>query len=146
MIRTGPPKVKNVIQDIPVPGCLKKKTRIKNKELKMKKIIVLAAVFCLAMFGISGKVFAGPTPVSAQEVSQLSQLDGNNALLMMKAGGTFPNVPEGLAATEESALKNLEKGSPDLAKQKAGDGPGEVLVWVVVICVCVVLLRIVNVL
>jgi len=112
----------------------------------MKIMIVFVAAFCLAMVGISEKVFAGPAPVSAQEVSQLSQLDGNDALLTQKAGGSFPNAPEGLAATEESSLKNLEKGSPDLTQQKAGDGPGQVLVWVIVICVCVVLLRIVNIL
>ena|SRR5579859_3774997 len=112
----------------------------------MKKIIVLMAAVCWALVGFSEKLMAGPVPVSAQERSQLNDLAGHDALLTQKAGGSFPNAPRGLEAREESSLKNLEKGSPNLVKLKAGDGPGEVLTWVVVICVCVLLLRLVNVL
>jgi hypothetical protein len=112
----------------------------------MKKIIVFVAAFCLALVGFSEKVLAGPVPVSAQEGSQLNQLAGNDALLTLKAGGSFPGAPVALEATEESALKKMEAGSPNLSALKAGDGAGEVLVWVIVICVCVVLLRVVNIL
>ena len=112
----------------------------------MKKIIGLVAVICFALVGFSEKVMAGPAPLSVQEAVQLNQLAGNDALLTLKAGGSFPNAPSGLEATEESTLKNLEKGSPNLSALKAGDdGAGTVLVWVVVICVCIVLLRIVGV-
>src|SRR5580700_7287696 len=102
----------------------------------MKKIIVVVAAVCLGLFGFSEKVMAGPAPISAQEISQLSQLAGNDALLPLKAGGSFPNAPRGLEATEESALKNLQAGSPNLSALKAGDGAETVLVWVVVIVVC----------
>ena len=111
----------------------------------MKKIIIFTVAICLALLSFSEKVMAGPVPVSAQEISQLNQLSNNPALLPLKAGGSFPNAPIGLVATEESALKNLEKGSPNLSSLKAGDGAGTVLVWVIVICVCIVLLRIVGV-
>jgi hypothetical protein len=76
----------------------------------------------------------------------LNALAGNDALLPLKAGGSFPNGPKALEATEESSLKKLESGSPNLTVLKAGNGPGTVLVWVIVICVCVVLLRFVGVL
>jgi hypothetical protein len=112
----------------------------------MKNIMVFVAAFCFAMVGFSQKVMAGPVPVSAQEVAQLSGMAGDSALLAMKAGGSFPGAPVALAAREESSLRNLETGSPRLSKLKAGDDPGSVLTWVVVICVCVVLLRIVGVL
>lgn len=111
----------------------------------MKKIIVLVAVTCLVLVGFSEKVMAGPAPLSVQEVSQLNELAGNDALLSKKAGSSLPNAPRALEAAEESSLKNLEAGSPNLSKLKAGDGAGTVLVWVIVICVCVVLLRIVGI-
>ncbi|HEY5038604.1 MAG TPA: hypothetical protein VIJ93_05975 [bacterium] len=112
----------------------------------MKNIVIFMAAFCLALVGFSDKVMAGPAPISAQEGSQLNQLASNDALLTLKAGGSFPNAPKALEATEESALKKLEAGSPNLSALKAGDGAGEVLVWVVVICVCFVLLRVVGIL
>jgi len=111
----------------------------------MKKIMVFVAAFSWALVGFSEKVMAKPAPLSAQECSQLGALAGSGPLLAQKAGGSFPNAPRGLEATEESSLKNLEAGSPKLTSLKAGDGPETVLVWVVVICVCVVLLRIVGV-
>ena len=111
----------------------------------MKKFIVFVAAISLVLVGFSEKVMAGPVPVSAQEGSQLNELAGNDALLTLKAGGSFPGAPKSLEATEESSLRNLEKGSPDLLALKAGDGPGTVLVWVVVICVSVILLRLVGV-
>ena len=109
----------------------------------MKKLIVLLAAVCLAWAGFSEKVLAGPAPVSAQEGVQLSQLGGNDVLLAMKAGGSFPNSPSGVGATEESVLKNLQKGSPNLGKMKAGDGPVDVLVVVAVVVLCILLLRLV---
>ena len=111
----------------------------------MKKIIVLVAVFCLALVGYSQKVAAGPVPLSAQEGSQLNALAANGALLTLKAGGSFPDAPRPLEATEEKSLRNLEAGSRQLSALKAGDGAGEVLVWVVVICVSVLLLRLVGI-
>jgi len=84
---------------------------------------------------------AGPVPLSVQESSQLNQLASNDALLTLKAGGSFPNAPIPLAAREEMSLNNLAAGSPDLTTLKAGDGPVTVLVWVVVIVVCVLLVR-----
>jgi hypothetical protein len=116
-----------------------------KKEGAMKKIIVVVAAVCLGLVGFTEKVMAGPVPLSAQEVSQLNGLAGNGALLPLKAGGSFPNAPKALEATEESSLKNLEAGSPNLSTLKAGDGPGTVLVWVLVICVCIILLRVVGV-
>lgn len=108
----------------------------------MKNIIVFVAAFCLVSVGFSEKVLAGPVPLSAQEGAQLNELAGNDALLTLKAGGSFPNAPKALEATEESTLKNLEAGSPDLSTLKAGDdGAGTVLLWVVVIVVCIILLR-----
>ncbi len=104
------------------------------------------AAFCFGLMGFSEKVMAGPVPVSAQEISQLNALAGHDALLPLKAGGSFPNAPIALEATEESSLRNLEAGSPHLSSLKAGDGAGQVLVWVIVICVCVVLLRFVGIL
>ncbi len=111
----------------------------------MKNIIVFLAAFCLVSVGFSEKVMAGAVPISAQEGSQLNELAGHDGLLTLKAGGSFPNAPRALEAREESSLKNLEAGSPDLPALKAGDGPTTVLVWVLVICVCIVLLRIVGV-
>jgi hypothetical protein len=111
----------------------------------MKNIVIFVAVFCLALVGFPEKVMAGPVPVSAQEGSQLNELTGNSILLPLKAGGSFPDAPKGLEATEESTLKKLEAGSPNLSTLKAGDGAGEVLVWVIVICVCVILLRAVHI-
>ena len=111
----------------------------------MKNIIVFVAAICLALVGFSEKVMAGPAPISAQEGSQLNELAGNDALMTMKAGSSFPNAPRALEATEESSLKNLQAGSPALPALKAGDGAESVLVWVVVICVCVILLRAVNI-
>lgn len=123
-----------------------RRKKIFKKEDARKKVIVFVAAFCLAFVGFSEKVMAGPAPISAQEGSQLNTLAGNDALLTLKAGGSFPNAPRGLEATEESTLKNLEAGSPKLSSLKAGDdGAGTVLVWVVVICVCIVLLRVVGV-
>jgi hypothetical protein len=109
----------------------------------MKKIIIFVAVFCLALVGFAERVLAGPVPVSVQEGAQLNALGGNDALLTLKAGGAFPDAPIALAATEESALRNLSSGSPNLAKLKAGDGPVDVLVLVVVIVCCVLLLRLI---
>jgi hypothetical protein len=111
----------------------------------MKNILVFVAVFCLALVGFSEEVTAGPVPMSVQESAQLNGLAGNDALLTLKAGGSFPNAPKALEATEESSLKNLEAGSPDLPTLKAGDGAGTVLVWVIVIVVCVILLRAIGV-
>lgn len=111
----------------------------------MKKIIVVAAAVCFAFLGFTEKVFAGPVPISVQEAAQLTALAGNGALLPLKAGGSFPNAPVALEATEESTLRNMESGSPSLPTLKAGDGAGSVLVWVIVICVCIVLLRAVGV-
>jgi hypothetical protein len=112
----------------------------------MKKIMVLVMTAGLVLVGFAEKVIAAPVPISAQESSQLNALAVNNVLLTLKAGGSFPNAPKPMQAREESSLRNLEAGSPALSTLKAGDGPGDVLVWVVVICVCVVLLRIVGVL
>ena len=112
----------------------------------MKKMIVFIAAFCLMLVGFSEKVMAGPVPLSVQESSQLSELAANDALLTLKAGSSFPNAAKGLEAREESTLRGLEAGSRDLSSLKAGDGPGEVLVWVVVICVSVLLLRLVGIL
>jgi hypothetical protein len=111
----------------------------------MKKIIVFVAAVCFAFYGFTEKVMAGPVPVSAQEGAQLNALAGNDALLPLKAGGSFPNAPIALEATEESTLRNMEAGSPELPTLKAGDGAGTVLVWVVVIVVCILLLRAVGV-
>jgi hypothetical protein len=107
----------------------------------MRNVIVFMAVICMVLVGFSEKVMAGPVPLSAQEGSQLSELANNDALLTLKAGGSFPNAPRALEATEESSLKNLEAGSPDLSKLKAGDGPVTVLIWVAVIVVCIILIR-----
>jgi hypothetical protein len=107
----------------------------------MKNIMVFLAVFCLALVGFSEKVMAGPVPISLEEGTQLNELASNDALLTLKAGGSFPNAPKALEATEESSLKRLEAGSPDLSTLKAGDGAGTVLIWVVVIVVCIILLR-----
>jgi len=112
----------------------------------VKKIIVLGAVVCLMLVSFVERVSAKPAPLSMQECAQLSQLAGHDNLLPLKAGGSFPNAPQGLEATEESSLKYLQAGSPNLTALKAGDDPGEVLTWVIVICVCVLLLRLVNVL
>jgi hypothetical protein len=111
----------------------------------MKNIMVFVLAVCFAFYGFTEKVMAGPVPVSAQEGAQLTALAGNGSLLPLKAGGSFPNAPVPLYATEESILRNMEKGSPDLSTLKAGDGAGTVLVWVIVICVCVILLRAVNI-
>jgi hypothetical protein len=97
------------------------------------------------MVGFVEKVAAGPVPISAQEGTQLNELAANSDLLTLKAGGSFPNAPKVLEATEESALRNMEAGSPDLTSLKAGDGAETVLVWVVVIVVCIVLLRAVGI-
>ncbi len=111
----------------------------------MKKIIVLVAAICFALVGFSDKVMAGPVPISAQEGAQLNELASNSALLTLKAGGSFPNAPRPLEATEESTLKSLQAGSPDLGALKAGDGPSEVLTWVLVIALCIIILRVVGV-
>jgi hypothetical protein len=111
----------------------------------MNKMIVWVAVVCLVMVGFSGAAMAGTAPISAQESSQLNELSGQDGLLTLKAGGSFPNAPRMLEATEESTLKHLESGSPDLSTLKAGDGAESVLVWVVVIVVCVLLLRAIGV-
>src|SRR5665213_3558459 len=116
-----------------------KKDLILEKEDAMKKIIVFVAAVCLVLVGFSEKAMAGPIPISAQEGSQLNELSSNDALLTLKAGGSFPNAPKPLEATEESSLKNLQAGSPDLSSLKAGDiDAGTVLIWVVVIVVCVI--------
>lgn len=107
----------------------------------MKNIIVFVTAVCLTLVGFSEKAMAGPVPLSVQESSQLNQLASNDALLTLKAGGSFPNAPIPLAAREEMSLNNLAAGSPDLTTLKAGDGPVTVLVWVVVIVVCVLLVR-----
>jgi hypothetical protein len=111
----------------------------------MKKGIVIIAAFCLAWVGFSERALAGPVPVSTQEGAQLNALAAHDALLTLKAGGSFPNAPTVLEAREETALRKLSAGSPNLGDLKAGDGPGEVLTWVVVICVCLILLKLVNV-
>ncbi len=109
--------------------------------------MVFVAAFCLALMGFSEKVLATPAPISAQEGAQLSGLAGQDALLALKAGGSFPGSARALEATEESSLRNLEAVSPKLSSLKAGDdGAGTVLVWVVVICVSVLLLRLVGIL
>ena len=112
----------------------------------MKKIMMITAAMVLALAGFTQKVMAVPVPVSAQEGAQLNELAGNDALLGLKAGGSFPDAAKPMEAREESSLRNLEAGSPHLSNLKAGDGAGTVLVWVVVICVCVVLLRVVGIL
>ena len=113
----------------------------------MKKIIVLVMAMGLVLVGFAEKVMAAPVPISAQEGSQLNALAVNDGLLTLKAGGSFPNAPKPMEAREESSLRNLEAGSPALSTLKAGDdGAGTVLVWVIVICVCVVLLRVVGIL
>ncbi len=112
----------------------------------MKNIIVFVTVLCFALVGFTEKAMARPVPISAQEGTQLNELASNDALLTMKAGSSFPNAPKALEATEESSLKNLEEGSPTLPVLKAGDGPITVLAWVVVIVICVILLRAVNIL
>jgi len=111
----------------------------------MNKMIIWVAVVCLVWVGFSETATAGAVPVSAQESFQLNELAGHDGLLTLKAGGTFPNAPKALEATEESRLKYLEAGSPELPALKAGDGAGTVLVWVVVIVVCIILLRAVGV-
>lgn len=109
----------------------------------MKKFIVFVAAVCLAFVGFSEKVMAGPVAISAGEISQLSQLTGSDALLPLKAGGSFPDAPRALAATEESALRILSAGSPNLGKLKAGDGPVDVLLLVAVVVCCILLIRLV---
>ena len=109
----------------------------------MKRTFVLFAVFCLGLVGFTEKVFAGPVPVSAQEGAQLNALAADSALLTLKAGGSFPNAPVALEATEESALRNLSAGSPNLAKLKAGEGAVDVLVLVAVVVCCILLIRLV---
>ena len=109
----------------------------------MKNIIVFVAAVCFGLVGFSEKVMAGPVPLSAQEGVQLAQLEGHNALLNLKAGGSFPHAPKALEATEESALRNLSAGSPNLDKLKAGDGPVDVLILVAVVVCCILLLRLV---
>jgi hypothetical protein len=117
-----------------------------TKDELMKNIIVFVAAFCLMLVGFSEKVMAGPAPISAEEGVQLNELAGHDALLTLKAGGSFPNAPKPLEAREESSLKNMEAGSPDLSTLKAGDvDAGTVLIWVVVIVVCIVLLRAIGV-
>jgi hypothetical protein len=116
-----------------------------EKAEVMKKIMVFVAVVCFVLVGVVQKGVAGPVPISAQESSRLNELSGNNNLLNLKAGGSFPDAPRAMEAREESSLKDLEAGTPNLSHLKAGDGPGTVLVWVVVICVCVVLLRLVGI-
>jgi len=111
----------------------------------MKKVIILVAAICLALVGFSDRVMAGAVPLSAQEGAQLNELASNDALLTLKAGGSFPNAPIALNATEESSLKYLQTGSPNLSALKAGDGPETVLVWVLVIALCIVILRVVGV-
>jgi hypothetical protein len=117
-----------------------------KKVDEMKKMMAFVAVVCLLFVGVTQKVVAGPMPISAQESSQLNELAGHSALLNLKAGGSFPDMPRAVEAREESSLKDLEAGTPNLSHLKAGDGPGTLLVWVVVICVCVVLLRLVGIL
>lgn len=104
-------------------------------------MVVVAAV-CLGLAGFSQKAFAGPVPVSVQEMTQLNGLN-TGTLLEKKAGGAFPDAPAGLHFTEESALRNLDKGSASLKVLKAGDGPVDVLVLVAVVVVCILLLRLV---
>ncbi len=111
----------------------------------MRKIVILVSGLCLALVGFSERVMAGPLPVSAQEGLQLGALAHGEALLAQKAGGSFPNAPRALEATEESSLRTMEAGSPDLTRLKAGDGAGTVLVWAVVIVICVILLRAIGV-
>lgn len=109
----------------------------------MKKFIVMAVAVCVGWVGSSQKVFAGPAPISAQEMTQLNGLSCSGLLLEKKAGGSFPGSPVGLVATEESALRHLEKGSSQLGSLKAGDGPVDVLVLVAVVVCCILLIRLV---
>jgi hypothetical protein len=109
----------------------------------MKKIIIFVAAFCLALVGFTERVLAGPMPISAQEGAQLGALAANDGLLTLKAGGAFPNAPVGLEAREESALRNLSEGSPNLAQLKAGDGGDIGLVTLlVVVLLCLLILKI----
>lgn len=113
----------------------------------MKKMIVVGLAVCLALVGFTEKVMAGPVGVSAQESSQLSGLAGDASLLNLSAGGSFPNTAVPLEMKETSSLLYLEASAPHLSSLKAGDsGAGEVLVWVVVICLSVLLLRVVGIL
>jgi hypothetical protein len=121
------------------------KIKVFRKEVAVKNTMVFVAAICFAFYGFTGKVMAGPVPVSAQEGAQLTALAGCDALLPLKAGGSFPHAPQALEPAEESTLRNMEKGSPGLPTLKAGDGAGTVLVWVIVICVCILLLRAVGV-
>jgi hypothetical protein len=114
--------------------------RIK-KEDAMKKIIVMMSVVCLVLVGFAEKAAAGAVPLSAQESAQLNELAGNDALLTLKAGGAFPDAPKAMEATEESTLRHLEAGSPDLSKLKAGDETGSILIAVILVCVCIILVR-----
>ncbi len=107
----------------------------------MKKIIIFVAAFCLALVGFSEKVQAGPVPLSAQESSQLKAMASNDGLLTLKAGGSFPNAPVALEATEESALRNLSTDSRNLENLKAGDDGGSIgLVSLLVVILLVVLI------
>lgn len=113
----------------------------------MKKIMVVGMAVCLALVGFSEKVMAGPVGLSAQESSQLSGLAGDASLLALSAGGSFPNTAMPLEMKETSSLLYLEASSPNLSSLKAGDsGAADVLVWVIVICVSVLLLRVVGIL
>ena len=87
----------------------------------MKKITVLVVAFCLVFVGFSGKVLAKPVPLSVQESAQLSALAGNDGLLNLKAGGSFPNAPRPMDMREESALRQLSARSGNLEKLKAGE-------------------------
>lgn len=112
----------------------------------MKRTLVIVSVVCFSLFGLSEKVMAGAAPLSARESAQLNELAANSALLGLKAGASFPGLPRALEATESSSLRTLEAATPQLASQKAGDGAVTVLVWVVVICLSVLLLRAVGIL
>jgi len=106
----------------------------------MKKAIVFVTAFCLAMVGFSGKVMAGPVPLSAHESAELKALASNDSLLTLKAGGAFPNAPVALAATEKTALSSLSAGSPNLENLKGGDAVVEVSLGTAILILILVIL------
>ena len=108
----------------------------------MKKIIIFVAAICLTLVGFSERVLAGPMPISAQEGAQLGVLAANDGLLTLKAGEAFPNAPAAMEAREESALRNLSAGSPNLDQLKAGDDSIGLVTLLVVVLLCLLILKI----
>lgn len=107
----------------------------------MNRSILVVLGLCLVLSGFAENATAGPVAVSAQESAQLSALAGQDALLTLKAGGSFPNAPRSMEATEVAVLRNLEAGKPDLARLKAGQDAEHVLILVAIVLVCVLLVQ-----